>query len=78
MATVQCARRPVNRLTKKATANKAGITKQGNVHLLRHSFATHSLEGGMNLTVIQRLLKHGDLHTTALRSSIFGPEYAFK
>jgi hypothetical protein len=32
----------------------------------------------MNLTLIQRLLKHGDLHTTARRSSIFGPEYAFK
>ena len=44
--------------------DRAGITKRCGIHGLRHAFATHMLEGGVNVHTIQRLMGHRDLSTT--------------
>jgi site-specific recombinase XerD len=43
---------------------KAGISRNINLHILRHCFASHALEEGMNIKTLQYLMGHSSVHTT--------------
>ena len=54
----------------KRAAKQAGIDKKIGCHTLRHSFATHMLENGVNIRVLQELLGHSDVKTTEIYTHV--------
>ena len=54
----------------KVAVNRAGITKPVSCHTFRHSFATHMLENGVNIRVVQELMGHADVKTTEMYTHV--------
>jgi len=54
----------------KIAVDRAGITKRVGTHTFRHSFATHLLEDGINIRVVQELMGHADVKTTEIYTHV--------
>lgn len=58
----------------KAAVRKAGISKRATCHTLRHSYATHLLESGVNIRVLQELMGHKDVKTTEIYTHVMNKD----
>jgi integron integrase len=54
----------------KTAVRRAGITKRVSCHTFRHSFATHLLENGVNIRIVQELMGHADVKTTEIYTHV--------
>jgi integrase/recombinase XerD len=66
----EIAGKPISLSSARKIYNRAvqqcGVRRKGGLHVLRHSFATHLIESGVELPLVQRLMGHSNLRTTAL------------
>jgi integron integrase len=58
----------------KAAVTKAGVNKRVGCHTLRHSYATHLLENGMNIRMVQELMGHSSVETTEIYTHVMSKD----
>ena len=60
----------------KIAVDRVGITKRATCHTFRHSFATHLLENGVNIRIVQELMGHADVKTTEIYTHVMEKDIA--
>ena len=54
----------------KRAVKEAKVHKNASIHSLRHNFATHLIENGYDIRVVQKLLGHKNIHTTMIYTHV--------